>query len=668
MTSAPPEPKLISSLQFASLYVGDLHPDCGEATLYEAFSEAGNVASCRVCRDSVTRKSLGYGYVNYYAVEDAERALEELNHMSIKGKPCRVMWSQRDPEKRRNTASNVFVKGLDPTIDSKALHDTFSIFGHILSCKVAMNEGGKSRGYGFVHYESEDAAKMAIEKVNGMKIGDSQVFVGPFLKREELDVASAEEYTNLYVKNLPPKWDEAKLSTVFGEFGEVASSVILKTDEGKRFALVNFKTSAAAKAAVADLHRKDMRSEEGVEDKPVEKKEEEKPAEEKDEAKPDEKQGEDKVGEKKDDEQADSKKEEEHPAYLLYVQRAQTRTERKAALDEERRKKKGAGKGLKSGYRLCVKNIPEDAKEDELKEFFSPHGTVMAVILRQDESGKSKNVGFVIMSTLAEATKCIEEVNGRELKEKTLQVIMSERRRRGPDGEDLEEQRPDGKGKKGKGKGKSAGKGKDAKGDHAGPAGAPAPPGAFPCYAARPMGFHPHAPPPLGGFPSGHPGMPPMGFPCSLPPRPGGPAYSLPPAHAAAAAAGKGVPPPIAFPGFPGHRPPYPFPPAPYPGFPPPMLPGMPRPHMPGMPPSPVAPSLPPPLSKEALDKLPMQQQKQLLGERLYALNFRHRPELAGKLTGMMLELKNEEILSLLQNEDRLAHKIGEAIKVLEKT
>ena len=39
------------------------------------------------------------------------------------------------------------------------------------------------------------------------------------------------------VKNLPPKWDEAKLSTVFGEFGEVASSVILKTDEGKRFAL-----------------------------------------------------------------------------------------------------------------------------------------------------------------------------------------------------------------------------------------------------------------------------------------------------------------------------------------------------------------------------------------------------------------------------------------------
>ncbi|CAJ1358796.1 unnamed protein product, partial [Effrenium voratum] len=109
--------------------------------------------SCRVCRDNATRKSLGYGYVNYYSVQDAERALETLNYMSIKGKPCRVMWSQRDPERRRNTANNIFVKGLDPSIDNKALHDTFSIFGNILSCKVSTDNNGKSRGYGFVHYE-----------------------------------------------------------------------------------------------------------------------------------------------------------------------------------------------------------------------------------------------------------------------------------------------------------------------------------------------------------------------------------------------------------------------------------------------------------------------------------------------------------------------------------
>jgi polyadenylate-binding protein len=68
MTMSHPEPPFAS----ASLYVGDLHPDVNETMLFDVFNAIGPVVSIRVCRESSSRKSLRYAYVNYQSVSDGK--------------------------------------------------------------------------------------------------------------------------------------------------------------------------------------------------------------------------------------------------------------------------------------------------------------------------------------------------------------------------------------------------------------------------------------------------------------------------------------------------------------------------------------------------------------------------------------------------------------------
>ena len=156
----------------------------------------------------------------------AERALDTMNFDVLKGRPIRIMWSQRDPSLRRSGVGNVFIKNLDKSIDNKDMYDTFSAFGNILSCKVAQEVDGTSKGYGFVHFETEEAAKNAIQKVDGMLLNEKKVFVGRFVSRKEREKelgVNAQKFTNVFIKNFGDDLSDDKLKEMFNKFGKITS-------------------------------------------------------------------------------------------------------------------------------------------------------------------------------------------------------------------------------------------------------------------------------------------------------------------------------------------------------------------------------------------------------------------------------------------------------------
>jgi len=72
------------------------------------------------------------------------------------------------------------------------------------------------------------------------------------------------------------------------------------------------------------------------------------------------------------------------------------------------------------------------------------------------------------------------------------------------------------------------------------------------------------------------------------------------------------------------------------------------------------------PLTPAALANATPQEQKQMLGERLFPLIQQMQPDLAGKITGMLLEIDNTELLHMLESRESLKAKVEEAIAVLQ--
>ncbi|CAN0291434.1 unnamed protein product, partial [Discosporangium mesarthrocarpum] len=80
-----------------------------------------------------------------------------------------------------------------------------------------------------------------------------------------------------------------------------------------------------------------------------------------------------------------------------------------------------------------------------------------------------------------------------------------------------------------------------------------------------------------------------------------------------------------------------------------------------------AAPSTNESLSAAALAAAAPEKQKNMIGERLYPLIHEGQPQLAGKITGMLLEMDNGELLHLLESPEALQAKISEALQVLSE-
>jgi polyadenylate-binding protein len=466
---------------------------------------------------------------------------------------------------RKSGVGNIFIKNLDPSIGHKELYDTFSDFGNILSCKVALYENGSSKGFGFVHFENQESANRAIEIVNDKFIHNRRVYVGKFESKKERNLQKESSWTNVYIKDLALDVSERDIANAFSRYGKITSAVIMRGDDGtsKGFGFVNFEQHENASKAVNELHQNTLM---GKEQKPI------------------------------------------------WCGRAQKRSERESELKNKFKLLKMEQFSKYNGINLYVKNLDDDVKEDQLRTEFSTFGAIRSLKIMTDDKKNSRGFGFICFEHPEEAQRAISEMNNRPLTGSTKPLYVTfhepkEIRRQKLAQEQLQRlQRK---------------------------------------QNIRPNVMQPVYPPPGYSYPSNagpaqymYPSQmvrqPPRGwvYTTSYPqaaqptlPRSQGrnPASAAPRNGPKPAAARRGQPTPVQHP------------------------------------PIELA------LTLEHLSLQTPEQQKFLLGEKLYIQIHKKQPDRAGKITGMLLDSGwgIDELFSLLESEEKLNQKIEEAVNVL---
>lgn len=175
----------------------------------------------------------------------AREAIHYLDNAMVGGDnepPLRAKLRSREP------GAQLFVGDLVPSVTEDMLEQAFEkIVGSSVTATLKRDpETNSPIGYGFLSFQSEAAANVALVSGHRMKVGEASIRVG-----------RAERNTHLYVTDLAPEVEMPELREAFGKFGELVDedTVIVR----RSYAFIRFKDRLSAERAKRTLDKTDLK-------------------------------------------------------------------------------------------------------------------------------------------------------------------------------------------------------------------------------------------------------------------------------------------------------------------------------------------------------------------------------------------------------------------------
>eukprot|EP00842_Homolaphlyctis_polyrhiza_P006190 jgi/Hompol1/6572/HPOL_002491-RA len=233
-------------VKYTTVHISNLPNGLSQKQLYKKLRKLGTIVGQVVFPIDDSPENQHCARVVYETDHDARNAHQHLDQHIFKGnKLVATLVGQR--------RGRLIIRNLAFYCKPENLQAVFSPFGTIKSCSVPHLPDGKARGYGFVEFESAEAAERAIEGVNGTKILNRPVAVDWALDKTTFEKLANIPGTTLFIRNLSFETSEETVQAAFETFGPLRYAKIVKnktTGLSAGTAFVCYKNPAHASACL----------------------------------------------------------------------------------------------------------------------------------------------------------------------------------------------------------------------------------------------------------------------------------------------------------------------------------------------------------------------------------------------------------------------------------
>ncbi|XP_069677779.1 poly(U)-binding-splicing factor half pint isoform X3 [Periplaneta americana] len=171
------------------VYVGSISFELKEDTIRQAFLPFGPIKSINMSWDPVMQKHKGFAFVEYEIPEAAQLSLEQMNGVMIGGRNIKVVGRPSNMPQAQSVIdeiteeakhyNRIYVASIHPDLTEEDIKSVFEAFGPIKYCKLAPGSTpSRHKGYGFIEYETQQAALEAIASMNLFDLGGQYLRVG----------------------------------------------------------------------------------------------------------------------------------------------------------------------------------------------------------------------------------------------------------------------------------------------------------------------------------------------------------------------------------------------------------------------------------------------------------------------------------------------------------